>query len=570
MDELTAVEEAIALADTLLREAVANTTPRERRQLRRLGRLVADPTGRELVQRLTDDVLRIPSNRRAARRFADVVGALGLPTSLGPADRALLSAGARLAPVIPQIVMPLVRRRILGETKGVVLPAEDPQFAAHVAERRREGIGLLVNPLGEASLGDGEGRGRGEQGLSQLRRPDVDAVSIKASALVANLDVLDFDRSVARICDPLREIYRAAMAKRPFAFVNLDMEEYRDLHMTVAAFTAVLDEDEFKALEAGIVLQAYLPDSHEVLEHLGEWATDRVRRGGAGVKVRIVKGANLAMETVEAELHDWIAAPYTSKADVDASYKLMLESALRPEWNGAVRVGVASHNLFDVAWALVQRGSLPEDQRGRIELEMLEGMAPAQSRAVRKMAGSLLLYAPVVPHDQIDASIAYLARRLDENTAPENFLRALFTIAPGSPEFTEQADRFRRAVADRHKISTSRRRHPAPLDEDRFTNEPDSDPTDAVTRERMKAAVQSWSGLPELRIVASLDEIDAIVATAATAGQTWSLTTSHERRRILASVADVFRRERFDTIAVMAGEAVKVAREGDPEVSEAT
>ena len=236
------------------------------------------------------------------------------------------------------------------------------------------------------------------------------------------------------------------------------MEEYRDLHMTVAAFTTVLDEDEFRQLEAGIVLQAYLPDSHDVLEHLGEWAADRVRRGGTGIKVRIVKGANLAMETVEAELHDWIAAPFPSKADVDASYKLMLESALRPEWNGAVRVGVASHNLFDVAWALVQRGSLPEDQRGRIELEMLEGMAPAQSRAVRKIAGSLLLYAPVVQDDQIDASIAYLARRLDENTAPENFLRALFTISPGSPEFAEQADRFRRSVADRHE---SRDRSPS-------------------------------------------------------------------------------------------------------------
>src|SRR3954463_3459677 len=172
MDELTAVEEAIALADMLLREAVANTTPRERRQLRRLGRLVADPGGRELVQRLTDDVLRIPSNRRASRRFADVVRSLGLPSSLGAADRASLSAGARLAPVVPQLVMPLVRRRILGETKGVVLPAEDPEFAAHVAERRRDGIGLLVNPLGESILGDDEARRRVEQVLSKLRRPD--------------------------------------------------------------------------------------------------------------------------------------------------------------------------------------------------------------------------------------------------------------------------------------------------------------------------------------------------------------------------------------------------------------
>ena len=236
------------------------------------------------------------------------------------------------------------------------------------------------------------------------------------------------------------------------------MEEYRDLQLTVVAFTKVLDEPEFHHLEAGIVLQAYLPDSHDVLEHLGEWAAARRDSGGAGIKIRIVKGANLAMEAVEAELHDWVAAPYPTKADVDASYKLMLESALRPEWSGAIRVGVASHNLFDVAWALVAARPASVDQRPRIELEMLEGMAPAQSRAVRKMAGSLLLYAPVVQHDQIDASIAYLARRLDENTAPENFLRALFTITPGSAEFAEQADRFRRSVAERHQIPTARRR----------------------------------------------------------------------------------------------------------------
>src|SRR6478735_2365279 len=431
MNEMTAVDEAVALADRLLRDALANSTRRERRQLHRLGRLVADPAGRELVQRLTDDVLRIPSNRRAARRFADVVRELGLPGSLGRADRELLRAGAGLAPVLPQVVMPLVSRRILGETKGVVLPAEDPEFATHVAERRRDGIGLLVNPLGESILGDDEARRRVDQVLSKLRRADVSAVSIKASALVANLDVLDFERSVARICEPLRDIYRAAMSKQPFGFVNLDMEEYRDLHLTVAAFTSVLDEPEFLSLEAGIVLQAYLPDSHEVLEQLGQWAAARTRDGGAGIKVRIVKGANLAMETVEAELHDWIPAPFPSKADVDASYKLMLESAIRPEWNGAVRVGVASHNLFDVAWALVTRSRLPEDQRGRIELEMLEGMAPAQSRAVRRMAGELILYAPVVQHDQIDASIAYLARRLDGSRhARPHAGRGRVTVAP--------------------------------------------------------------------------------------------------------------------------------------------
>jgi RHH-type proline utilization regulon transcriptional repressor/proline dehydrogenase/delta 1-pyrroline-5-carboxylate dehydrogenase len=568
-DDSELIEEAVALADTLLREARANATKRERWQLHRLGRLVADPAGRELVQRLTDEVLRIDSNRRAGRRLADVVERHGLPQSLTRADRLLLGVGAKLARVAPQLVMPLARRRILAETKGVVLPAEDPQFAAHAELRRRDGIGLLVNPLGESILGDDEATRRVDQVLEMLRRPDVGAVSIKASALVANLDVLDFDHSVERICHPLREIYRAAMLKEPRGFVNLDMEEYRDLQLTVVAFTRVLDEAEFHHLEAGIVLQAYLPDSHAVLEHLGEWAAARRRRGGAGIKIRIVKGANLAMEAVEAELHGWIAAPYPTKADVDASYKLMLESALRPEWNDAVRVGVASHNLFDVAWALVLRGRMSPAERGRLDLEMLEGMAPAQSRAVRKAAGSLLLYAPVVQHDQVDASIAYLSRRLDENTAPENFLRALFTIVPGSTDFAEQADRFRRAVVDRHHIPTARRRFAAPLGNAGFDNEPDSDATDPAARHLLHAAVEAPPATMQPTIVDTIAGIDDIVGRASAARVAWATGDLGQRRRVLATVAEVMRNERFDTVHVMAGEAVKVAHEGDPEVSEA-
>jgi RHH-type transcriptional regulator, proline utilization regulon repressor / proline dehydrogenase / delta 1-pyrroline-5-carboxylate dehydrogenase len=560
------VDEAIALADGLLRDALAHTTRRERRQLARLGRLVADPAGRELIQRLTDEVLRIPSHQRAAQRLSAVVTAARLPSSLGRLDRLLLTAAARLAPAIPSVVMPLARRRIFAETKGVVLPAEDPRFAAHTALRRNGGVGLLVNPLGESILGDDEARGRVDQVLAKLRRDDVQAVSIKASALVANLDVLDFDGSVERICAPLRQIYRTALAKQPRGFVNLDMEEYRDLQLTVAAFTNVLDEPEFEQLEAGLVLQAYLPDSHAVMEQLGDWATARRRRGRAGIKIRIVKGANLAMESVEAELHDWVAAPYPTKADVDASYKLLLESALRPQWAGAVRVGVASHNLFDIAWALVLRDHLPSEQRSRIEIEMLEGMAPAQSRAVLGVAGSLMLYVPVVQRDQIDASLAYLARRLDENTAPENFLRALFTIRPGSVEFAAQADRFRCAVAARHSVSTAQRRVPLRHVDGAFHNEPDSDPTDPAARQRLDVAVRNPPPHRDSRVVESIDEVDEIVARAAAAH---TETNVSRRRQLLAAVADVFRAERFDTVQVMAAEAVKVAREGDPEVSEA-
>src|SRR5262249_58589518 len=123
----------------------------------------------------------------------------------------------------------------------------------------------------------------------------------------------------------------------------------------------------------GIVLQAYLPDSHRAQRTLTEWARTRRARGGAPIKLRIVKGANLAMERIEAAVHGWPQAPYETKPEVDANYKRMLEFGCRPEHAEAVHLGIASHNLFDIAYRLV----LLEARRGGawVEVEMLRGMA---------------------------------------------------------------------------------------------------------------------------------------------------------------------------------------------------
>ena len=210
-----------------------------------------------------------------------------------------------------------------------MLSSQDPAFAKHVQARTAQGVNLIVNVLGEAILSDAEAAARLAAVRARLARPDVNYVSVKISALCANLDPLAFDDSVDRVSACLRLLYRDAMSKPAPAFVNLDMEEFKDLALTVDAFTRVLDEPEFETIDAGIVLQAYLPDSHAALDHLGAGRAARHLRGGGRIKVRLVKGANLAMEHVDAEVHGWKQAPYYSKADVDASYKALLESALR-------------------------------------------------------------------------------------------------------------------------------------------------------------------------------------------------------------------------------------------------
>ncbi|MFM8775191.1 MAG: proline dehydrogenase family protein, partial [Actinomycetota bacterium] len=407
--DATLVADAERRAAGLL-EAAAPTR-REAAQARRLSRLRADDDGMDLLLDLTDQVMRIREPRRSAQRLRELT-AHGVPASLGAVDGAGLRALGALAPAGPRAAQHLVSWRVDKDTSGVILPADDPDFADYLARRTAEGFRLNVNILGEAILGNDEAEERARRVESLIRRPDVDYVSVKISAVCANLDVLAWEHSLARIEEQLVRLYRAARDARPRTFVNLDMEEYRDLELSVAAFMRVLDREEFHDLSAGIVLQAYIPDSHDALERLCAWANDRVRRGRAGIKIRIVKGANLANELVEAELHDWPLATYPTKHDVDASYKRMLEQALDLGDPQAVRIGVASHNLLEVGWALALRDSRPDGNR--IEIEMLEGMAPPQARAVRDAAGGLLLYSPVVARADREASIASLSRRAGE------------------------------------------------------------------------------------------------------------------------------------------------------------
>ena len=453
--ELTARAEA--LAEELLRATIAGRGRRERTQGARIARLLADDEGRAFVLALTDEVLRIRDPRRAAAHFTRLLQTFDTPGFLGPVDRGLLRIGAALANRRPRLIMPLVTARVRAELATFVVPASDRALTRHLRRRRAAGFDVNLNLLGEEILGEREAEQRIAAVLALLARRDVDYVSVKVSSVCSQLNMAAFDTEVQRVSGHLTRLYDAAAAASPPAFVNLDMEEFRDLDLTVAVFRHVLERPPHQTLDAGIVLQAYLPDSAPVLAELVAWARERHAAHGSRIRVRIVKGANLANEQVQAETYGWPQAPFTTKADTDANYKRMLDLALDPANAGALRVGVASHNLFEIAWALtVARERGVEEM---LEIEMLEGMAPAGAAAVRERAGALLLYTPVAGRADAESTIAYLIRRFDENATPENFMHHQFGLAPGSPAWAHERERFRTAVAARRNPGPG---HPPP------------------------------------------------------------------------------------------------------------
>lgn len=542
----------------------------------RLARLVSDPAGLELAVGFVDDVVRPQDQHVAAAALARLGARAGDASFLGMADRVLLRAGVRLATTLPAVVVPAARLR-LRQLVGHLVADAGPGLGKHLARTRAEGFALNVNLLGEAVLGDDEARSRLERTIALVERPDVDYVSIKVSAIAAQLVTWDLDGSRERVVDRLLPLFRAA--RDHGVFVNLDMEEYRDLALTTAVFEDLLDRDELAGLEAGIALQAYLPDALDAYTRIADFAARRTAAGGARLKVRLVKGANLAMETVEAELHGWAPAPYGTKAEVDANYLRLLDAALTAERTAAVRLGVASHNLFSLATAvLLARG------RGLVEgldLEMLQGMAPGEARAVRdeiaKDGGRVVLYTPAVRAQDFDVAIAYLVRRLEESAAPQNYLHA---TAASPAAMAEQETAFRTAVAEAVPYDADDvrpRRQPRPATESaastaRFENTPDTDPAVAAHRDWAARIVdRAASGFRPAQIPPLLKttEVDAVVSRALAAQRTWGDVPAPARARALRAIAARLEQHRPDLVAAMVHEAGKTVGEADPEVSEA-
>ena len=573
------VDAAIATARRWL-AAAGDVTRAERRTAEQLGTLLADDAGLDFATGFVDRVMRAESDAVAANALRRVVQASDEgAVFLGRIDRLLLGAGAVLAPVIPSLVVPLARRRLRQLVGHMVLDATPRDLAPQLAGARDAvGADLNVNLLGEAVLGADEARRRRDRTVALVAREDIDYVSVKLSSIAAQITVWDLEAAAERIAVELRPLYRAAMGSTPPTFVNLDVEEYRDLDLTIEVFTRVLSEDEFLPLRAGIVLQAYLADAHAALERLLAFAAERRARGGEDVRVRLVKGANLSMEHVEAQLRGWEPAPYMTKHETDANYKRCVDTALDRDRLAGAHIGLASHNLLDVAWAVeLARARGVSD---RLHVEMLQGMAPGPARTVREETGGLRLYTPVVDPEDFDVAISYLVRRLEEVASPHNFLRSFLAMTDDPALFDAEVVRFRAAVADRHVVPlgprrTQDRREPmtdpsAARSRARahFVNEPDTDPALGANREWARAVASAPAQAPRAEVVTDAAEVDRVVATAVAAGERWRAVPATERRELLRRVADAIAARRGELITAMLHEGGKTIGEADPEVSE--
>ncbi len=465
-------------------------------------------------------------------------------------------------------------------------------------------LAFTVDLLGEATVSEEEARTYQEAYAGILdtllteaarweARPNIEQapwgavprvnISVKLSSLYSQMDPLDFDGTVDILKDRIRPLYRTARDRG--AFINLDVEQSRYKDLTYAVFMSLLSEEEFQNFEhAGIVCQAYLRDSYDDLKTLTKWA----KRRKTPVTVRLVKGAYWDYETIHSEQEGWPIPVYTQKWETDQNFEACTELLL--DQHKRVRTAIASHNVRSIAHAMAYAEARRLDKTA-LEFQMLYGMAEPMKAAVQQMGYRLRDYVPI--GDMIPG-MAYLVRRLLENTSNESWLRMSFVEG-------ESVDRLLaapQAPAGRSESSPEPRIQS--ITEHGFRNEPLRDFSEADQRKAMTDAIESVRrelgktyplvingreiesedtlqsvnpGRPSQLVgavsSATVDHARAALEAALQARNTWAHTPATERAACLTRVAQLMRARRDELAAWMIFEVAKTRREADADVCEA-
>ncbi len=461
---------------------------------------------------------------------------------------------------------------LLGEK--TVTAAEADRYAARVEELLR----VLVDASRHWAPDDHLER----DDLGPLPRVNV---SVKPTALAAHYSPLTREEGLAQAKSRLRPILR--LARDAGAFVHFDAEHYDVKDLTLQLFRDLLGEEEFADLDAGAVIQAYLTDSRDDLADLIAWSAGRARP----VTVRLVKGAYWDTETVQAEAEGWPVPVFRHKDETDANYERCVR--LLHDHHGDVRAAFGTHNLRSLAYAVEYARSKAIPDTG-YEIQLLYGMAEPIHAAVRRMGLRLRVYAPV---GELVPGMAYLVRRLLENTANESFVRRRFVEGRALDELVAPPD-----VDRLPDPSVPTRRPPTdPASPGPYHHEPHAEWRKATARAGFAAAVHRVGGselgitvpavigghpVHTLATIASVDpadpsttvavspscgpdEAEAAVEAARRAWPAWRRAPARDRAAVLFRAAEWMRARRNEIAAVEVFEAGKPWKEADADVCEA-
>ena len=521
----------------------------------------------------------------------------------------LIRTGVRAAKIVPWISGQLLRWNVSGMARQFIAGRNPEDVMKTLRKRRAQGIGFTVDLLGEAVVSEQEANEYATRCLELLEHlgretrdwtdplgenaelfPVVN-LSVKISALYSQINPADPADAIAHLVPKLRPILRRA--RELGAFVNFDMESYVHKNATLELFRTLFTETEFRDWpHVGIVIQGYLRDAEDDLRDLLDWG----RRRGTRFAVRLVKGAYWDFEKIKSRQNGWACPVFLQKPESDLNFELLTRIMLENE--SIVTSAFGSHNVRSIAHAQALADQLGID-RGRFEFQLLYGMAGPVKRALVEMGYRVREYSPV---GELLPGMAYLVRRLLENTSNEGFLRAKFSENVSESELLrDPADLIAEGPNGARHVEVSG--DGASLDTppgDTYENAPLVNFVYQQNQDRMRQALEHvrtqfgqkypliingekvWTdktiasinpSFPDNVVghvaEAGIPEAERAVKAARDALEKWSRTSFETRCRLLERAADIMHRRRYELSALEVFEVGKAWAEADGDIREA-
>lgn len=565
-------EASVSTVRQWLNEPASADEMKSDRDARRLSQLMRDPEVLAMAIDFVDRVIR-PTDIRVAGRNFEVLSR-ELPDGLPTWARVLMQLGGGFSLLLPWPFVPLSRAVFRRVTRHFVLDADPRHLEKRLAELKERGIRVTVALLGDAASTSEDAERHLTEAREMLARPDIDQLSLSIAAIAGRTNPWAHEESVNRVIDRLEPLYEFAAQSPTTKFICLDTLDYSDVELSIDVFTTMLDRPQLRGYEAGIVVQAYLPDALAHYQRLTEWATARRADGGAGIKIRLVKGANLVQERAESEPAGWPPAPVDTRLATDTNFKRVLDWALTPERTDAVKVGIGTHNLFEIAY--VRHLAEARDVASRIEFEMLLGMTQRHVPLVAAHGGGVLLYAPLVAADDTAAAASYLSRRLDDIGNANNFASAADDMATDAALFEREASRFRLSAVGVSDPAPQPARVQNRQTPDGAVDIARTDPTVAANRVWARGILQRAANTTleasavEASTVRDVPALERAIASTIAAGTPWGASSAASRAAMIDEIALVLDAYRGRIIEILVGEVGATLTEADAEASRAS
>ncbi|QDK37127.1 proline dehydrogenase family protein [Bdellovibrio sp. NC01] len=511
----------------------------------------------------------------------------------------VFNVGLGLGSLAPGLMAGAIKKNVIGMAQ-MFITGETPDDALPVLKKARKNkMTFTVDILGEATLSEKEGQEYGNKCIELINWlakdaekwdevPQIDRdhegalpkvnISVKMTALYSQIKDAAWEDTKKVLKDRMRPIFRLGMQKG--VFVNLDMEQYSVKHLTVEAYTELINEPEFKNYKFfGIVIQAYLRDSLDDIKSLTKFAQER----GTPFWVRLVKGAYWDYETIEAEQRGWPVPVYTNKAESDANYEVCAKYLL--ENIKYIRPAFASHNVRTIAACMLyaEKLNIPKEA---LEFQMLYGMAEPIKKTIVDMGYRMREYAPV---GELIPGMAYLVRRLLENSSNESWLRGKFAdnkttaellkdpaqgLTPTSPIIAKKPGRFYNEPlldfaikADREKMQKAIAEFKATLPVTVPVMINGKEQTSGKVFERVNPS-QADQVVGKIQM-ATIEQAEQAMQAAQTAFKTWKTVPAAKRAELVDKLADIMARDKFKLIATQVIEVGKPWAEADGDIGEA-